>query len=160
MDDYREASSLRPGASLFVVNRTAGLLRADFVVVKDMPGVRQWRAMQEDTFGTGHFTLHSPRLPAGRPEVDYWWPAANGSGTTAWCTAKIACFMGFSEIILCGVPIAPGPHADGEDGETWSGGSGQIDKLRRAIEADTDWHGRVSSMSGWTRDFLGAPCPM
>ena len=32
-----------------------------------------------------------------------------------------------------------------------------IDQFRRQIEAEPEWHDGVTSMSGWTREFFGAP---
>lgn len=74
---------------------------------------------------------------------DYWTP----SGSSALLGVQAALRMGYKRIILCGCPLI-----------------GKNDKGSKYESFRTGWEARkkelaacVRSMSGWTRDFLGAP---
>lgn len=74
---------------------------------------------------------------------EYWTP----SGSSALLGVQAALAMGYRRIILCGCPLA---------GKNDKGGS--YESFRKGWEARVkELDGRVRSMSGWTRDFLGAP---
>lgn len=56
------------------------------------------------------------------------------------------------DVVLCGVPMTPTPHFFG--GRPWE----HVHKYRDGwIEALPVIQGRVTSLSGWTRELLGAP---
>ena len=101
------------------------------------------------------FTVHGSAFHENMPWIDYWWESARGGGGSGWGARKLASLLGFSAVILCGMPLEPGNYASGlsklmKNPEI-------IDNLRREIESDVDWHEGVTSMSGWTREFLCSP---
>lgn len=163
MDDLFYAREIRPDATVFAINRAGGLIGGDFLVSKDLQQAKEWRAARE-AFDDKPFLYLAPR-PFIRsrkdfPEVDHWQPAANSGGTTAWAATRAALFLGHDEVILCGVPLVPGEHADGQMGATWAGGSEskqQIETHRAAMQRDRDLKKFVRSMSGWTKGWFGAP---
>lgn len=61
--------------------------------------------------------------------------------------------MGFSEVVLCGMPLEKGglykePSRPFQDQRI-------VDAYRAGVLADTEWHDDVRSMSGWTREVFG-----
>lgn len=108
---------------------------------------------------------------AGREQdVDFVWPSLHWvHGSSGFAAALWAHHgMGYSEIILCGVPLEPGGYTpdmlpikrpQGDYGQSfvdthalmrWREGiMGYVRDGRAAM---------IRSMSGWTREVLGAPC--
>ncbi len=120
---------------------------------------------QAGNLGPCRFSVHSTAAKSeaeqasrahSAPWVDYWWREARGQGTSAWCAVKLARLLGFDEIILCGVPLAPGPYADGRMARDFNRPR-ILERYRAGIAGDQAWHEGVASMSGWTRDFFGEP---
>lgn len=74
---------------------------------------------------------------------DYWRP----SGSSALLGIQAALLLGYERIVVCGCPL------------TGKNGSGaNYEQFRKGWEARaSQLSGRVRSMSGWTREFLGAP---
>lgn len=75
--------------------------------------------------------------------------------------------MGFDEVILCGVPLDPGGYAPeiaafkkpaGDRGQSFTD-LPVLERWRGVIAefAATGKTAGIRSMSGWTRDALGAP---
>lgn len=101
------------------------------------------------------FTVHGSKFHENMPWIDYFWEGARGGGGSGWGARKLASLLGFSTVILCGMPLESGNYASGlsklmKNPEI-------IDNLRREIEADVEWHEGVTSMSGWTRELLCSP---
>ena len=65
--------------------------------------------------------------------------------------------MGFDPVILCGTPLDPGGYASNPIAKLMRREE-VIENLRCEIEADTEWHEGVYSMSGFTKKLLGSPC--
>ncbi len=91
------------------------------------------------------------------PWVDYFWEGARGGGGSGWGARKLATLLGFGPIILCGMPLNPGGYASNPIAKLMRR-EDVIDGFRREIENDVEWHKGVTSISGWTRELLGAPC--
>ena len=92
------------------------------------------------------------------PHVDYWWLGINTvGGTSSWAAAKVAIFMGFEQVILCGVPIKNGNYADGRRAVAFKNPN-IVKGYQKCIAEDTEWHPYIKSMSGFTRELLGSPC--
>src|ERR1041385_5857383 len=94
--------------------------------------------------------------------ADYRWPW-HGGGTSGLGATLVAVALGYDHVVLCGLPLDDGPH-NGEPPWRRSNftrevaGSIRNDRpghWRRAIEEGFD--GKVRSMSGRTRDWLGEP---
>lgn len=75
-------------------------------------------------------------------------------GSSSFLAVGVAFEMGATEVVLCGVPMqAEGAHFFSPD-KPWD----QVDRYTAAwVEAAHKLRGRVYSMSGWTRELLGAP---
>jgi hypothetical protein len=125
-----------------------------------------WRAMQEKIFQT-QVTTHAATsrhrktklgVEGDARDIDYWWDGALGRGSSGWSAVKAAKLMGFDQVVMCGVPLEKGTYAhfDGNFPKAW-GRQDTIDHYRRGVMDDIEWHDRVYSMSGWTRDTLGEP---
>lgn len=121
------------------------------------------------------FDFRRGRSPLGDyPSVTDWWPQGQFSSgaTSAGKAARIGLAMGFGRVILCGCPMDGSGYFPGE-----SAGIGQLracqrigdpakqqaSTIRRYRErmaelAKGEFKGRVFSMSGFTREVLGAPC--
>ena len=113
------------------------------------------------------------------PSVTDWHPHECGvAATSASKAAKIAMLMGYGEVILCGCPMNQEGYFAGEAqvpqhvmcnrigdfGLAFNGRvpvqetriiQGYREKLK--ILAETEFKGRVFSMSGYTRQCLGEP---
>lgn len=86
-------------------------------------------------------------------KVDFIWPLvakAPESGSSSFLAAQAAVGMGYEQVILCGCPMQGKnlimPKAEGYH-VFQAGWIKHVDILQ----------GRVRSMSGWTREFLGSP---
>lgn len=90
----------------------------------------------------------------------YSWPWP-GHGTSALGAVYTGLAMGYETIVLCGVPLDNSPNYFSPDWElrnfTREVGvkNGEMQYWARA--ASKCFHGRVKSMSGRTRELLGAP---
>lgn len=75
------------------------------------------------------------------------------SGSSGLFAVKVALIdLGYEDVVLCGVPMTATPHFD--DNVPWP----EVDLFKLGWEqALPQIDGRVRSMSGWTRELLGAP---
>ena len=116
---------------------------------KFMKGIAAVSAYRRQEYTHNHSTL-----PA--EGVTCVWDIANNGGTSSLFAVKVALACGYNRVILAGVPLdRSGHYYDGSGVET--------DYDCRAIRAVWDqaaaevFAGRVRSMSGQTREFLGFP---
>ena len=90
------------------------------------------------------------------------WPWG-GFGTSALGAAIVGVGLGYDQIVLCGIPLDDGPH-NGEPpwrrcaftNEAANSGKSEINAYWKRAR-DLAFHGRVKSMSGRTKDWLGCP---
>lgn len=102
------------------------------------------RARRERFGGNTDYQVISMEKKEG---VDIVIPFKPPSGSSALLGTLAAFKLGYKRIILCGCPL---------DGKNIKGGS--YESFRIGWEAaEKEMNDRVRSMSGWTRDFLGAP---
>lgn len=130
--------------------------------------------------------LHATTFPHRRaaceklfPSVTDWWPHEVGAGaTSASKGAKLGFILGYDEVVLCGCPLdQPGyfpaeakvpQHVNcqriGDHGIAFGLGvpvqeTRIIKSYRERFKqlAETEFKGKVFSMSGYTRDCLGEP---
>lgn len=67
----------------------------------------EWMRHQERLFGSG-FEVHGAPLRKGQPWVDFFWPRGRtGGGSSSWCARRVAVWMGFDFVVLCGAPLDP-----------------------------------------------------
>jgi hypothetical protein len=76
------------------------------------------------------------------------WSGSSGLFAAQFAVLNLNC----DDVVLCGVPMTPTGHFFSSD--AWH----HATKYRRGWkEALPEIQGRVTSLSGWTRDLLGAP---
>lgn len=94
----------------------------------------------------------------GSPKPDlvtpYNWHRSHKSASSGVFAAKVAIELGHDRNVLCGVPLTPRPHFDTRG--DWLAAMDFHDGL---IAAEPYLRGKVRSMSGKTREILGAPTP-
>ncbi len=117
MNDFWKARARRPGATVMAINRAAQFILCDLLFSPHPQNIDNWKRLQIKMFDKADFTCHSGRPLAGRinadfPAVDHWWPGAVGSGASAWGGARVALFMGFDEVVLCGMRLQPANRAN------------------------------------------------
>lgn len=160
-DDMRRARMLYPAAPVIAVNGASGNVPAMALFSLHPDKMEEWSKQQEAKFGTrasthGIATIAKANRNRERmPWIDYWWQSS-AKGTSTWAARKIATFMGFETVVLCGMPLETGSYQGGKMAKLFQQQS-VIDHFRKMIRHDTAWHDEVYSMSGWTRDLLGAP---
>lgn len=95
--------------------------------------------------------------------IQWRWPWG-GHGTSGLGAVLVAIGLGYEQIVLCGLPLDDGPHNGeppwrrthiGSSETAPAGNSGINAHWKRA--RDLAFDGKVRSMSGRTRDWLGAP---
>lgn len=118
------------------------------------------------------------RLEAGYPDAPRWFGHAAAvdppefvtltdyelpgqvpgkSGSSGLFAAKVALIdLGFDEVVFCGVPMTPTPHIPGtaQQDAAWRSAEGF---RRQWFKVEPAYLARMRSMSGWTRETLGAP---
>jgi hypothetical protein len=111
---------------------------------EDIPDIRKRR---EAFGGNADFKIigHDPKHKEGVDIIinDYWTP----SGSSALLGVQAALRMGYRRIIICGCPLT----GKGPNGATYENFRNGWQHRIKELE------GRVRSMSGWTREFLGSP---
>ena len=88
--------------------------------------------------------------------VHHVWSFADNLGSTSMFAVKVGLFLGYSAVVLCGVPYddsgrffdPPGASKDYVKHNKWA----PWEKF-----AENGFDGRVKSMSGKTRELLGEP---
>jgi len=150
-DDYDNAQLLYPGATIIAVNGAP--LRAEhrFSVHWSNLKVKGWIEPGE--------TVHScVKDESSIPEaswVDQWWFGVNDvQGTSGWAAAKMALQMGHDKVVLCGIPIDDSLYMNGRPAKTFEDHN-VLKAYRSAIAEDTEYHSKIISMSGWTKELLG-----
>lgn len=89
--------------------------------------------------------------------VDVLWPLERCKGTVGLFGAMIARLMGYAPIILAGVPLDSRGHCYGDPEETTRFGEDRGAKTAWRQAAENGDLDDVYSLSGWTRELLGAP---
>jgi len=181
-DDLAAAEALFPLATIMTVNGACALVEAaEHCLAGHTDKAEQFAAARHAAFPNArpvrwHANWGNPRRPAPRanfPSITDWWgPEMSSGATSAGKAALIGLAMGFDKIILCGCPLDGSGYAPGESkGIRQDAACARIGDLaaqskkiiqryraRMAELAQTTFKGRVFSMSGYTREVLGAPC--
>jgi hypothetical protein len=147
---------------IIAVNGAAGEVKA-FALFTQHPReqprwIKQQRKFHDDftthAAGTAHLKNnlgHHVRCPW----VQYWWEGVASGGTSGWGARRLAHFMGFDRVALCGIPMDKGKYVyRAMIGRAWQSDD-TIEHYRKQIEADSEMHDGVISFSGWTREFFG-----
>jgi hypothetical protein len=158
----RKARDLFPDAPVIAVNAAAGFVKALMLFTLHPDKMPSWANRQRRRFGGG-FTTHTARTPyrinklrmPANP-VQYAWDFGGGKGSSAWGARRLAGYVGFDPVVLCGVPLAPSPYMTGLNAKAF-GKPDICQGYRGYIASDTEWHPGVHGVSGWPLEFFGAP---
>ena len=158
-DDLDRVQKSYRNAPVIAVNGAAKLVSSIILYTKHPERFieRRWLGAQRFFFGDGA-SVHADVRAATRPAcIEYWWTGLWGGGGSAWDARKLAASLGFGPVILCGCPLVAGPSVGSLSFASFMHREDIVEGFRRDIEADTEWHHGVKSMSGWTAEFLGSP---
>lgn len=117
-----------------------------------MPG---WMAFRRGhLYGSGDQPMtHSNK---GKPGVDVIWPMGQLGGTSGLYACFIALLLGYNEIVLAGIPMTGSGHYFDPPWYASQFGDRASEMVWRWAATNV-FEGRVKSLSGWTRELLGAP---
>lgn len=107
------------------------------------------KAVPEDLFPP--FLMHG-LLDA--QDFAYGWDLPK-TGTSSRFGVEVGLRLGYDEIVLAGVPLNDDGYFYGPTNPQMDFGNPYMHKCWE--EVSQDWGGRVTSMSGWTRELLGGP---
>lgn len=154
----------------FLIVGSAATVAADLEAWGDRPANviavnKAIRALPERPWAGA--TLHPEKAESfAREGVPlYSWRAGNGidrvfpkaemwNGTSALYAVRIALAAGAERVVLAGCPLDGGAYCDGRTFETKHLNQYRLGWLKAAARKELD---RVTSLSGWTRELLGAP---
>ena len=121
--------------------------------------LEKWKSARRDQFVSTYGAIKLTHSQQQGGNVTWPWP---GSGTSGLGAVYTALALGYDPVIICGIPLDDSGHYF-DMSETRSSftkqvplkGSGVIKYWHKARE--DVFQGRVTSMSGRTRDLLGSP---
>lgn len=119
--------------------------------------LEKWIRLREER-GYPRAKIHAAHSKSHRdPGIDVVtnsrFPGMATSGSSGLFTAKFALIdMKCDGVIFCGVPLTKTPHFFDED--LWDCAIPYREEWKKI---PNEWKARMRSMSGWTRDYLGAP---
>lgn len=147
-DDLR---ALGPWGGLVVVVNDVGACyphRIDHWATLHPEKLAGWRMGRWKRGGNGDYTTWSRRNPELVDRIISGW----SSGSSGMLGVGVALDVGAENVVLAGIPMGSEGHFFSPD--PW----GAFETHRPAWEKRIDvLRGRVTSMSGWTRELLGAP---
>jgi len=150
-DDYTEAIKIVGDADVAGVGLDTALVRIPFEwIVTLHPKEAEEIRLRRNNGGLGAITIVSHELSDGDGndyDVDALTPYVPPSGSSALLGVLHGIRLGYRKIILCGCPLMGKSEKGYEYSNFRKGFEGHYDEIA----------GWVKSMSGWTRDFLGAP---
>lgn len=163
-EDHRTALEMFPDACVIAVNGAAHSIKADMLFSQHPLFLEAWAASQRKFHDTFEVHTAGERHRATKlgnvvpmPWVDYTWHGITAGGTSCWTARRMAAAMGFDRVVLCGAPLECGGYFGGRQMAKHWRQPATVNHYRKQIEADTAFHAGAFSMSGWTRDLLGAP---
>jgi hypothetical protein len=117
-----------------------------------MPG---WMAFRKGhLYGSGDSPMtHSHKV---KPGVEVVWPMGQLGGTSGLYACFVGLLLGYTEIVLAGIPMTGSGHYFDPP---WYGSEFQ-DRPNELVwkwARDNVFEGRVKSLSGLTKQWLGAP---
>jgi hypothetical protein len=151
-DDLATVAHLH--APVIAVNGAAAEVQALALYSKHTERMPRWIGQQQ-RFGKG-FLVYAARADDIYSWVDYWVPEVWGGGGSAWDARKLATHIGYGPVILCGCPMVVGPYVGNHNLNGFMHREDIVAGFRDDIAKDLLWHAGCYSMSGWTRDLLGA----
>lgn len=155
-DDLANARAVVGDVPVIAINGAASAVKALILFSQHPERFKEARWIEKQKVFGNDFTVHA-RGEGSLPWVDYWWQTTGGGGS-AWHARKVATLMGFDRVILCGCPLEPGPYVGNHNIGGFMHQQNVVDDLFDYVKSDKDWHKGAYSMSGRTRELLGAPC--
>ena len=155
-EDIKRARSILGEVPIIAVNGAAKLVPAVAIYSKHPEKFVPRRWLEGQQFHFGKTTVHADIRASTRPScVEYWWEGLWGGGGSAWDARKLAAFLGFSPVVLCGCPMIAGPSVGSLGFGSFMHREDITDELYQGLAKDTEWHEGAYSMSGRSRDILG-----
>lgn len=167
VQEFGETLGHRSGAFVIAVNQAVQLVRAQVLFTQHPEKASEFLAVSRNRKAEVHMGKYR-RFARGTP-VSVYWPNCAQGVTSGGSAIHVACMMGFSEVILCGLPMEGGSgYATGLDqgGEERRFGmepshSAYVIAYRSRFENFVAEHPvllrPVRSCGGWTRRLFGAP---
>lgn len=178
--DFEKALTQHPAAEVMLVNGACAAVEyAHHILAGHTARAEEYQAARKKAFPkAASWRVHAnwtSRRPIPKKEfpsvTDWWGPAMSSGATSAGKAALIGLALGFERIVLCGCPLDGSGYFPGECEGIWKDpGCARIGDAKkqgakiirrykeRMVElAATTFKGRVFSMSGYTKDLLGAP---
>jgi hypothetical protein len=163
-DDLEQAKEFGPFDAIIAINDMLAHYpgQIDFAVSLHPEKYGEW-IQQRD--GKGYprpkvFVAHDGNTQMGRSSafrvdivMEYRWPGMSASGSSGLFAVKLAIEQGFDRIILCGVPM-DGKQPHFFDETPWHEVASFMEAWNIAIPFI---HDKTRSLSGNTKDWLGAP---
>lgn len=176
-DDYEDAIKAYPDAKMIGVSRIVSHYAVDHIFKIEKPQICGIVRVHDKCHpGASRPIVHTNRAQRHSPCANYYWQVGSddrtgicNTGTSGWAAAQVAAEMGFNVVIMCGCPIngtgymdaKPFKEAGGltpENFNHWKEGSGVVSYYQRNVrESFKKYEGVIFSMSGFTRDIMGAP---
>ena len=167
LEEFERARARMSGASVIAVNESARVVHADFLMTQHPEKAGRFRKLSINPDLVVH--TGKPRKRAAQPGIDVYWPDGVTLATSGGSAIKIALKMGYSRIVLCGMPMNGGDgyfaeSAIEQDEPRFGLEPADCDyiqgyqkKLIEFVENNPEALERVRSMSGFTRELFGAP---
>lgn len=118
-----------------------------------MPGWRYYR--EKHLFGAGYdLTVHSHKLKTG---VDKVWAIQNVGGSSGLLGTAIGLMLGYERVVLAGMPMDNTRHFFDPPWYRHDSLGDRANEIVWKEARERYFAGRVKSLSGRTRDWLGEP---
>jgi hypothetical protein len=180
-EDLERARAMFPFADTMTINGACQLVeRAEHLLAGHTDKAELFVAARRRAFPDAppcrvHANCAASKHPAPKhlyPSVTDWWgPEFSSGATSAGKAALIGLALGYESVILCGCPMDGSGYAPGESegipqfaavqrvGDPAKQKASTIRRYYGTMEqlAKTTFRGRVFSMSGKTKEWLGAP---
>lgn len=121
-----------------------------------LPGWMHYR-MGHNYGSGGHVFTHTILGRNGDQHVQHKWPILDIGGSSGLFAVFIALLMGYERVVLAGMPIDGTPHYFDPPWATGAALDGGAEEIVWCEQRDRTFAGRVTSLSGRTRQWLGAP---
>lgn len=158
-DDIKAARELFEPDAFFVTNDMIPLWpeRIDYVCSLHPEKVADWLSERHKKGlpSPGEIWCHKIAGPRGLVHKGVDHTTNDWAGSSGLFAAKVALEQGFGKIVTCGVPLdSERTHIARK--RIWSAAHAFRSGWKRNHDKLRD---KVRSMSGWTKEFLGAPSP-
>jgi hypothetical protein len=181
-DDVAEALQAHPDSPIMTINEACGALRhVDHMLAGHTVKAEAFVEYRREKFpdappcrvhASWHRLNEAPKQDY--PSVTDWWDGSVSTGaSSAGKAIRIGFLLGYERIILCGCPMNGGGYFNQSETARFEKAFLRYGKCKRigddreqnyrgivryrdkfAALAETEWKGRVFSMSGWTRTVL------